>query len=822
MFMMALFVFIIPHYKRDLLAEKEEMLKELTCVATSILRNTYKEEQSGALTRKEAQQKAINSIKELRYGAEQKDYFWIIDLDLTMIMHPYNSELNGKNLSNYRDEHNNLLFVDSVKKVKDEGGGCLDYWWQWMDDSKRVEPKHSYVTGFKPWGWVIGTGIYLPTVKKEIRNLTAQMINIVLLISTIIIALITILLYHSINLEHKRQLAEAGRKASNAKYKLLVNASTEGLLMVLEGRFVYFNQMICTLLGYDNKQFNELQLSDLMPPSEKNSWLENIQNIITASKQTLQFETGLLHREKHEVKVLVTLSPMTIEDKSGTILVIKDFSGNQQRSRKRVEEERENLIIELQSAQSFLNEPIRNLAIPLVQCPTDKTIFSVTKLMDRVQTSIVTVCDNNGTALGIVTNSDICRRAIATGLPLDTPIHEVMSSPIVTISDNALVFEASLLMQDKKVQHLILKNNKGKAVSMISNQELLKIQQYCTSSLLSEVRKATCIDDLRICHRRLPRLIKGLVDSGAHGRSITRVITTINDALLESILELAIAQLGSAPCEFAFMVFGSEGREEQTLKTDQDNAIIFADSAKNDSQAKEYFRELALFVCDNLHEIGIAYCPGDIMAKNPKWCQPLANWKQLFSNWISTSQPNDLLQVNIFFDYRYIFGNRSLVKELSEHITQKLAKHPPFFLHLAQNALHYKAPLGMFGQIVTKKDIAHDKLFNIKEAMLPIVNFARLYSYKHHIAKNNTLARLEELHKQEVITTSCYQEIKQVYQYLLRHRFQWQTRDLTIEPNNHLDLGEMNEIEQELLKKVLSQISTIQAKISFDFKGRAS
>lgn len=185
LFIVALFWVVIPQIEKIILDRKREMLRELTYSAESMINNWYRLEMSGELNRSQAQESAVDQIKTLRYGDELKDYFWLTDLHPTMLTHPYRPDLNGKDLTEVYDSRNKKLFVEMVNVVNEKGEGFVDYMWQWKDDSTRIVPKLSYVKKFEPWGWVIGTGIYIEDVKEEIAQIEKNIITISILITVL-------------------------------------------------------------------------------------------------------------------------------------------------------------------------------------------------------------------------------------------------------------------------------------------------------------------------------------------------------------------------------------------------------------------------------------------------------------------------------------------------------------------------------------------------------------------------------------------------------------------------------------------------------------
>jgi CBS domain-containing protein len=211
------------------------------------------------------------------------------------------------------------------------------------------------------------------------------------------------------------------------------------------------------------------------------------------------------------------------------------------------------------------------------------------------------------------------------------------------------------------------------------------------------------------------------------------------------------------------------------------------------------------------------------MASDPRWCQPLRTWRSYFAEWLRTAEPKDILDIKIFFDFRTVHGESEFAAELRRHIDEVLAQEPPFLLHYAQYTLQYKAPLSFFGNIVLEEGKEGARTFNIKDAMMPVVNFARLYAFRHGVAEVNTLDRLHALLGLGALRESLHDEAVKVYDYLMQIRLAHQVRaiDRGEDPGNDIDPRELTHIEEALLKQAFSQIAGIQKKISFDFLGSA-
>ena len=210
LFVVALFTIIIPTIEYNSLERKREMIRELTNAAWNILAKFEYDEQKGLLTRQEAQQQAIAQVKNLHYGERMKDYFWINDMHPRMIIHPYRSDLDNTDLSDYKDPSGKKLFVEMVDVVRRDGAGYVEYQWQWQDDTTRIVPKISYVKGFAPWGWIIGTGIYIEDVRLEIARITSSIIQISLVILGVVSVLLATIIVSTFNTERQRSPCRAG------------------------------------------------------------------------------------------------------------------------------------------------------------------------------------------------------------------------------------------------------------------------------------------------------------------------------------------------------------------------------------------------------------------------------------------------------------------------------------------------------------------------------------------------------------------------------------------------------------------------------------
>lgn len=945
LFVISIFVFIIPNFENNMLNRKREMIKELTNSAWSILEKFENDEKSGVLSKQEAQNITKSQIKSLRYGEENLDYFWITDNHPNMIIHPFRPDLNGKDLSNIKDPHNKKLFVEMAKICKRHGSGYVDYMWQWKDDSSRIVPKLSYVKEFEPWGWIIGTGIYIEDVKAEIREMEKNLLIISFGITGILVMLLIFITIQSSRIEKRRQIAEEDLRESREKYRVLLEAATEGTMLILEGQFIYSNATLHNMLGYSNEEFQKLNIYNifLKDQIEDTEGLVYFRDIRSGKTNTTQYETQIKKKDNSLINVRLTTSKITIAGKNGYTIIIEDISkgkrieeelgqskqqyqslteninigvfrttigrigkfieanpaairifgfsnrnelfqsdifnffynSDEKKSflhelldngfvknkilqikksdnslsvvsvsliivkdesgkdafcdgviediteKKQSEEERENLIVELQTSQLFMHQPIKNFISDIVTCDMNSPVSEVATLMTKNKCNSVLVKSDTNEFIGIITDADLRIRVIASKTNYQEPAFKIMTSPIATILEDAMVFEAVIMMQEDDIRHIAVKNADNKIIGLISIKEIILIQRHSSAYLIKEINMAEDVDKIVEAHERLPRLIKALIDSGAQAKNITRIITSVSDAITIKLIDFAIKKIGPPPCEFSFMTLGSEAREEQTLKTDQDNAIIFEDIDSKVNQ--KYFLELGELVCTWLDKAGYDFCEGDVMAKNPKWCQPISQWVKYFSKWINTSDPQALIDINIFFDFRNVYGSKELTGRLKDFIDKASANKNLFFYHMAKSSLEFKPPINIFGNISAKTDSSGESIINTKDAIMPIVGFAKVYSLKNNLLQTNTLDRFKQLYERKIITEEVYKDISHAYNFLMVLRFKSQADKINNKekPDNNINLKDLTHIQLTTLRKIFSQISNFQTKLSYDFTGRA-
>jgi CBS domain-containing protein len=472
----------------------------------------------------------------------------------------------------------------------------------------------------------------------------------------------------------------------------------------------------------------------------------------------------------------------------------------------------------------FFNQTVDGLLRDeLVACEAEQAIHDAALLMTQKKCSSILVKETSGKMVGLVTDTDLREKVVAKKLDTQTSVAAIMSSPLNTISSDAFVFETLMAMMQSNIKHLVVTDNQENVIGVITNRDLLNAQGHSPLFLIREISEASTLDEVINKQTQIPGFAHSLINSGAKAKNVNRFVSAVSDAILDKLIDFALKDLGAPPASFAFMILGSDGRREQTLKTDQDNAIVFADvPSRSLDEVQAYFLQFGEKVCGWLDQAGYDFCEGEIMAKNPKWCQPLGVWKNNFSNWIHAAQPEDLLQSSIFFDFRLGYGDADLINQLRTYLFTALSGWSGFFRHLTENALYFKPPIGFFRNFVVESKGEHRNKFDIKSAMMPIVDCARIYSLKNKLDETNTLERLQQLNHIGVLSKEEYNELEQSYSFLMQLRIVRQITAIIEEnkrPDNYINPKELSRIEQTMLKEIFKRIEKFQRKIDIEFTG---
>jgi PAS domain S-box-containing protein len=935
-----LFVIVIPGVERAMMERKREMIMQLTHAAKSILAKYHTDETEGLLSRQEAQTTAISRLRYLRYGEENKDYFWITTKASVMLMHPYRPELEQLDLTNYRDPLGNQLFEEAARVASAEGSGYIHYMWQWKDDSTHIVSKLSYVELFEPWGWIIGTGIYIEDVRTEIANLSRKFVLISIIITLITASILFYVGRQSFRIERRRIKAEEDLHESREKYRSLVEASTEGMMMVSDGAITFVNAILQQMTGME-----ELALLGQSPgmilqlPDELALQLKLEPGKINATV----LETYLVTQGEGVLEVILNVSPVTFYGKEAVILSVKDLSTDMldrasqlkeherfsetldrlgiglfratldQRGRiidanqaavkmlgyKNMEELSEAYILELfadmedrkgfrqelmemgflknqmlkltrQNGQNLVaicsmvvggderqgmycdgimeemaisrHEPVMNDALtseyirvaggflnrvktlmqPNVSVTIHDTIDKVWQVMVDDNTSCVLVLSESDLPVGIIERSDLIHRISQGESYQHLKAYQVMTAPVISVSGDQSIAEALMRMKHHSIETLMVKDVNDAITGMFSLPSVVQLLHTMPPMARLHLRGANSPKTLGTVRNELIAGLLPVIHAIHDPAPVFQALGSLSDEITQHLITGTLKEMGAPPTDFCFISLGSDARGEQTLSTDQDNALIFKDLPGDGNEAaRKWFLKFSQRICAGLNDAGYQYCKGEVMAMNPAWCQPLSVWQEYFNRWIKKGTSKDLLDINIFFDIRPVYGDADLAATLQQTIFQLTRQNPAYLYHLTQNTLLLKPQVGFWGNILLETAGAPPETVNIKESIMPLVNFARIYALRDQLGAAGTLERIAQLRKSHTLKESSADNITEAFIYLNRMRLQHQAWLIArnLKPDNLINTRNLSDLDKTIIKKVISHINNMLARLSYDFKG---
>ena len=376
----------------------------------------------------------------------------------------------------------------------------------------------------------------------------------------------------------------------------------------------------------------------------------------------------------------------------------------------------------------------------LVAATPDSSIREAARIMTEHRVSSLVIMDGERLA-GMITDRDLRSRCIVAGLSADEPVSRIMTESLHTTTVGSLGFQALIAMTRLNVHHLPVVAD-GQVVGVVSTSDFVRIQSANSVYLVGDIHKAKSLDVLMQISAKVPELQVQLVTSGATADQVGQAVSAITDALTSRLLDMAEADLGPPPVPYAWLAGGSQARREQSSHSDQDNALLIADHLKPEDDA--WFAALAKTVNDGLNACGYVYCPGEVMASNPKWRQPLRIWRKYFTNWIERPDPMALMLASVFFDLRPVRDPEGMFEELQEHVLTHSRANRIFVAYLAANALKHRPPLGFFRNFVLIHGGEHDHTFDLKHrGTVPVIDMARVHALAAGLPQINTLERIE-------------------------------------------------------------------------------
>ncbi len=473
------------------------------------------------------------------------------------------------------------------------------------------------------------------------------------------------------------------------------------------------------------------------------------------------------------------------------------------------------------SEENILFQPIkkycrRNVAT----CAPEDTVLRVASVMRDLRISSVIVCDDNE-PIGILTDRDLRNKVVANGIDPETIVAcDIMNAPLITVGEDDFIFEALYRISKNGIHRICVVDKDERLSGIITVTDIMRLQTHSPQKLVRDIDQAATLEELKDYHGQIQALVIHLVGTGVPPRELVRMIALLNDQLLLRLIELLRArQFSDLTDKFAFIVLGSEGRREQTLTTDQDNAIIYADDLSPEEISKiEIFSEKLI---ESLIEIGVPACPGGIMAKNAFWRRSYSEWNDILNDWLSSPLPDNILKCGMFFDLRTVYGDPNLERGLKDMLAEHFSHETMFLTHSAANVNRFKPPLGLFGGIKVEHDEEHKGQLDIKKAgIFAITEGVKALAMESGVMDGGTRERIQSLVEKGVMTSKMADNLDASYNFMVFLRLRCQVDNIRAGnlPSNFITLNKLNHMEKGRLKLAFEQVNELHEFLRVHFR----
>lgn len=476
------------------------------------------------------------------------------------------------------------------------------------------------------------------------------------------------------------------------------------------------------------------------------------------------------------------------------------------------------------SEQQTLNAPLSALVQKnnTLAVSPEKPLKAALEEMSKAKVRALVLVDEGKRPVGVLSRSDLLDRVILPGLSLETPVANVMTDSPVTLGDHATAYDAMFMMAKQSVSQLLVIDHQGALVGTVSEKDLFALQRVGLQQIRSAIESAENVEALLSSVSDIRRLAFNMLAQGVGAEQLTQFISVLNDALTRRIIHLNLDRFDLFGLTWCWLAFGSEGRDEQTFSTDQDNGIVFLPTDFSDcEQLRLRYLEFARGVNEDLDKCGFPLCKGNIMASNPEWCLSLDEWQEKFGNWVRNPFPEALLNASIFFDFRPLFGETALADKMHAHLLALTTQSPLFLRAMAANALQVEPPLGTFRDFLTDLETDHPGAVDLKKYGSRIfVDAARIFALATGIPNTNTAERLRLSGAKRSANS---EEVKAAidalnFIQLLRLRHQ-QLDDRPGEQGNNLIYPDkLNELDRRILKEAFRQAKKLQQRLKLDYQ----
>jgi CBS domain-containing protein len=432
------------------------------------------------------------------------------------------------------------------------------------------------------------------------------------------------------------------------------------------------------------------------------------------------------------------------------------------------------------------------------------------------------VVDAEAQPVGIFTQSDALKRILLPGISLDRPIADVMSSRPHALSEHAHVYDAALAMAMHSVRHVLVTDEAGTLKGVVSERDLFTLQRVGLRQIRQSIEGAQDIDVLKQAGTDVRQLALNMLAQGVGAEQLTQFISALNDTVTRRVLQINLAKHDLYGIEWAWLAFGSEGRDEQTFSTDQDNGIIYTcTDIQNREELELRLLEFAQDVNRDLDAVGFPFCKGNIMASNPELCLTLEAWEEKFDHWIRVPEPQALLNASIFFDFRALYGATHLADRLRVSLLRMAKSNPLFLRMMAANALSVQPPLGKIRDFITDLNAEHPGCVDLKTYGARLfIDAARIFALATGVHNTNTVQRIKLSSQRMGVAAEEAAAIVEGFNYiqLLRLRHQHFEEEHGRPGDNFVNPDQLNELDRRILKESFRQSRKLQQRLKLDYQ----
>ncbi len=475
------------------------------------------------------------------------------------------------------------------------------------------------------------------------------------------------------------------------------------------------------------------------------------------------------------------------------------------------------------SEQQTLNSPLAGIGSrsPVTVAP-ETPLRTALEGMSKAHVGSLVIAGEDRKPVGVFTRSDLLDRVVLADLPHDAPISAAMSPTPFMLEEHATAYDAMLAMATNGIRHVLVTDAEGRLTGVVSERDLFALQRVGLRQIRQTIESAENVEALRQSAADVRQLSFNMLAQGIGAEQLTQFISALNDALTRRVIQLNLNNHNFDGIEWAWLAFGSEGRDEQTFSTDQDNGIVFAapEAAAVDG-LRQRFLAFALDVNKDLDRCGFPLCKGNIMASNPQWCLSLDEWKEQFSQWIRVPQPEALLNATIFFDFRALFGKAELADAMRRHLLVQTSSNPMFLRAMAHNALDVEPPLGKIRDFLTDLEPDQPGKIDLKKYGSRIfVDVARIYALATGVHNTNSVQRLRLASKRLSIRDEEINAVLEGLDFiqLLRLRHQYLEGEPGRQGDNLINPDNLNELDRRILKESFRQARKIQTRLKLDYQ----